>query len=254
LRTDPLRDDSMAYAERALRIDPGMPRPPRAVITGETLHIIQRGNNRGACFVDDDDREFYLAALLRASRRARCDVHAYVLMTNHVHLLVTAGAAEAPALMMKTLGCIYVRHFNERFERTGTLWEGRYRSARIDSDLYFLQCSRYIEMNPVRAGVAITPGAWRWSSFRSNADGQPDALVRPHALYLALGQTGSKRREAYRALFATPLHQPVIDAIRRATNKGVALTVDDSSSDLTRRLARLSHMKRTDGGRDRAAS
>jgi len=222
----------------------GMPRPPRAVIAGQTLHLIQRGNNRGACFVDDEDREFYLAALNRASRRAHCDVHAYVLMTNHVHILVTVGDADAPARMMKRLGCIYVRHFNERYERTGTLWEGRYRSTRIDSERYFLQCSQYIEMNPVRAGLVSLPAEWRWSSFRSNADGQPDALLRPHALYLALGNTNSSRREAYRALFATPLAQPVVDAIRRATNRGVALTFDDSASDLDRRLARLSRAKR----------
>ena len=236
---------------RASRIHPGMPRPPRAVIAGETLHLIQRGNNRGACFVDDEDRDWYLAALLRASRRARCDVHAYVLMTNHVHLLVTAGDTHAPARMMKTLGCIYVRHFNERYERTGTLWEGRYRSTRIDSERYFFQCSRYVEMNPVRAGLVVSPAEWRWSSFRCNADGQPDALVRPHPLYLALADSSSKRREGYRVLFTTPLAQPVVDAIRRATNKGIPLIFDDSASDLERRLARLSGAKRTGRGRTR---
>ena len=229
-----------------------MPRPPRAVIAGEVFHLIQRGNNRGACFVDDEDREYYLGALLRASRRAHCDVHAYVLMKNHVHLLVTAGDAESPARMMKTLGCTYVRHFNERYERTGTLWEGRYRSSRIDSERYFLQCSRYIELNPVRAGLVGLPAEWRWSSFRSNGDGQPDALVRPHALYLTLGNSSSTRRVAYRALFTTPLAQHVIDAIRRATNKGIALAFDDSASDLERRLARLSRAKRARSGVIRA--
>src|SRR6185436_20732938 len=116
-----------------------MPRPPRATLPGQTLHLIQRGNNRSACFVDDEDRRCYLAALLRASRRVRCDIHAYVLMTNHVHLLITAADVRASARMMQTLGCIYVRYFNERYERTGTLWEGRYRSAVIDSERYFLQ-------------------------------------------------------------------------------------------------------------------
>jgi len=243
-----------AVHAEARAIHCGMSRSPRAVTAGATLHVIQRGNNRGACFVDDEDRERYLGALLRASRRAHCDVHAYVLMTNHVHLLVTAGVADAPARMMKALGCTYVRHFNERYERTGTLWEGRYRSTRIDSELYFLQCSRYIEMNAVRAGLVASPVEWRWSSFRSNADGQPDALVRPHALYLALGHTRSTRREAYRALFATPLPQPVIDAIRRTTNKGIALEADDSGSDLERRLARRSRARRMASDRIRAAS
>ena len=244
----------MTYAELLSRIHPGMTRPPRAVIAGETLHVIQRGNNRGACFLDDEDRERFLAALLHASRRARCDIHAYVLMTNHVHLLATAGDAQAPARMMKTLGCIYVRHFNERYERTGTLWEGRYRASRIDSERYFLACTRYIEMNPVRAGLVHTPWEWRWSSFRSNADGQPDALLRPHALYRALGRTSSEQREAYRALFAAPLAQPVIDAIRRATNKGTALLFDDSALDLERRLANRSRAKRGNFGRIGAAN
>jgi putative transposase len=173
-------------------------------------------------------------------------------MKNHVHLLVTAGDADAPARMMKSLGCTYVRHFNERYERTGTLWEGRFRSTRIDSDRYFLRCSRYIELNPVRAGLVSLPAEWRWSSFRNNGDGQSDALVRPHALYLALGDTSSNRREAYRALFAAPLPQHVIDAIRRATNKGVPLAFDDSASDLERRLARLSRAKRARSDRIRA--
>ena len=145
--------------------------------------------------------------------------------------------------MMQTLGCIYVRYFNERYERTGTLWEGRYRSAVIDSERYFLQCSRYVEMNPVRAAITLTPDEWRWSSFRSNANGQPDALVRQHAVYLALGQTLSARREAYRALFTMPLETSVLDAIRRATNKGVPLGTDDSRFDFQRRLARLSRAK-----------
>jgi putative transposase len=226
-----------------------MPRPPRVVLAGHTLHLIQRGNNRGSCFVDDQDRECYMAALLHASERARCEVHAYVLMTNHVHLLVTAGEAGAPARMMQALGRIYVRHFNERHERTGTLWEGRYRSALIDSERYFLQCSRYVETNPVRGGLTSTPEEWRWSSFRSNAEGQPNALVRRHAVYLALGRWGSSRREAYRALFETPLAPPVLDAIRRATNSGMVLGFDDSRSDLERTLGR--RLSRAKHGGDR---
>lgn len=203
-----------------------MPRPPRVVLAGHPLHVIQRGNNRGVCFVDDEDRKRYMGALLYASERAHCEVHAYVLMTNHVHLLITAGEATGPSRMMKTLGCIYVKHFNERYRRTGTLWEGRFRSTMIDSELYFLHCSRYVEMNPVRAGLVATPEEWRWSSFRSNAEGQPDALVRRHSVYLTLGHTALARREAYRALFTTPLASPVADAIRRATNKGLALGFD----------------------------
>ena len=215
-----------------------MPRPPRVVLPGHTLHCIQRGNNRSSCFVDDEDRACYLAALHHASVRARCPIHAYVLMPNHVHLLVTAGEPRAPARMMQALGRNYVRHFNERHGRTGTLWEGRYRSSLIDSERYFLQCSRYIESNPVRAGLVSGPEEYEWSSFRSNAEGQPDALVRRHAVYLALGRWGATRRAAYRALFETPLDARVLDAIRRATNGGSALGFDDSRSSLERALGR----------------
>src|SRR4051812_11593046 len=111
-----------------------MPRPPRVVLSGHTLHLIQRGNDRQPCFLDDEDRARYLAMLLYASQRAHCDIHAYVLMTNHAHLLITAGEASAPARMMQALGRNYIRHFNERHGRTGTLWEGRYRSCLIDSE------------------------------------------------------------------------------------------------------------------------
>ena len=207
-----------------------MPRPLRFVLPGHTLHVIQRGNNRGPCFDDDEDRKRYLTVLLRASDRARCAIHAYVLMSNHVHLLVTASDASAAARMMQVMGPAYVRYFNRRHGRTGTLWEGRYRSGLIDSERYFLQCSRYIEMNPVRAGIVIEPGAYRWSSFRSNALGEFDSLVRRHPVYLALGRENAARREAYRALFDVGLDWTMLDAIRRATNKGVALGADDHST------------------------
>jgi len=207
-----------------------MPRPPRFVLPGHTLHIIQRGNNRSVCFVDDEDREYYLAALRRASQRARCAIHAYVLMTNHSHLLVTADESASPARMMQSLGVKYVLYFNARHGRTGTLWEGRYRSSPIDSERYYLACSRYIETNPVRAGLVRDPSGYRWSSFRSNAEGTPDVLVRPHPVYLSLGARSSARREAYRALFETPLAWSMIDVIRRVTNSGVGLGVDTESS------------------------
>ena len=235
----------MTRAERLRRIDRRMPRPPRCVLPGHTLHVIQRGNNRGPCFVDDEDRERYLAALLQASERARCAVHAYALMSNHTHLLVTAADAFAPARMMQSLGRKYVRYFNDRHGRTGTLWEGRYRSGLIDSERYFLQCSRYIEMNPVRAGIVNEAGAYRWSSFRSNAQGKFDALVRRHPVYLALGRGAAARRDAYRALFDTPLEWTLLDAIRRATNRGVVLGADERSSGPPPKLDRqATHMTR----------
>ena len=184
------------------------------------MHVIQRGNNRTAVFIDRADREHYLLALRDSSRRAGCVIHAYVLMTNHVHILATPRGIRGPALMMQSLGRRYVRYFNERHGRTGTLWEGRYRSKLIDSERYLLACSRYIELNPVRAGIAAVPGAYRWSSFRGNGEGAPDHLITAHATYRALGETSAERREAYRALFAVRLGVDAIDAIRPAPAQG----------------------------------
>jgi putative transposase len=207
----------------------GMPRPLRFILPGHTLHLIQRGNNRAACFVDDADRQHYMAALLHASERAHCAIHAYVLMLNHSHLLVTADDAMAPARMMQSLGRKYVPYFNKRYGRTGTLWEGRYHSSLIDSERYFLQCSRYIEMNPVRAGIVNEPGTYRWSSFRSNAEGHPDALVRRHPVYLALGRCTAARRTAYRALFDVPLLSIELDTLRRVEKRRSPSALDSSS-------------------------
>ena len=226
-----------------------MPRPPRVVLPGHTLHLIQRGNNRVACFVDDEDRKRYLAALLLVSERARCAIHAYVLMKNHAHLLVTAEDAHSPARMMQALGSRYVRYFNDRHGRTGTLWEGRYRSSLIDSERYFLRCSRYIETNPVRAGLVDSPAHFRWSSFRSNANGQPDPLLRPHPVYLALGRSILSRREAYGALFGIPLTPHELEAIRRATNQCMPLGFDDHRSKLERKLGQ--RLSRSTHGGDR---
>jgi putative transposase len=200
-----------------------MPRPPRAVIPGQPLHVIQRGVNRTACFVDDIDRDCYVRALRVASEGAGCAIHAYVLMSNHVHLLLTPRDAWSPSRMMHTLGRGYVRYFNDRHERTGTLWEGRFRSSLVDSERYFLACSRYVELNPVRAGMVSRADEYRWSSFRCNAHGERDALVTPHPVYMALGRIGSSRRASYRALFASPLGPEVMYAIRRAAKSGLAV-------------------------------
>lgn len=211
-----------------------MPRPLRFVLPGHTLHIIQRGNNRFACFRDDRDRERYLAVLRDASQRARCTIHAYVLMTNHSHLLVSADEARSPARMMHSLGGKYARYFNTRHGRTGTMWEGRYRASLIDSERYFLVCSRYIESNPVRAGIVREPAGYRWSSYRCNAEGEIDVLVREHPVYLSLGRDQAERRETYRALFAAPIASTMLDAIRRATNSNVRLVVDGHSPPIRR--------------------
>jgi putative transposase len=215
-----------------------MPRPPRAVVPGQLLHITQRGNNRTACFFVDDDRTYFLRALLRTSTHAGCRIHAYVLMTNHVHLLVTATHARSASQMMQSLGGRYVRFFNDRYERTGTLWEGRFRSSLVDSEHYFLACSRYIETNPVRAGIASHVEHYRWSSFRCNGEGRRDDLVTHHDIYTSLGRDGSSRRRAYRALFAAPFDPNVIHSIRRATNAQTVLGTAQFRASLEAKLRR----------------
>src|SRR3954471_7167052 len=169
-------NDSMRRSRPNGDIDSRMPRPPRIVRAGQTLHLVQRGNNRTACFTCDQDRAYFAHLLRRIGERTGCAIHAYVLMRNHVHLLLTVSEARSPSRMMQTLGRRYVRYFNDRVERTGTLWEGRFRSSVIDSERYFFQCSRYIEMNPVRAGLAMRPVDYPWSSYRCNALGAFDGL------------------------------------------------------------------------------
>src|SRR5690348_1132785 len=175
-----------------------MPRPLRNIRAGDTLHVVQRGNNRTPCFTCNEDRAYFAHLLRRLGERTGCAIHAYVFMTNHVHLLLTASEPRSPSRMMQMLGRRYVRYFNNRFERTGTLWEGRFRSSVIDSERYFFQCSRYIETNPVRAGLAMRPADYPWSSYRCNALGAFDSLVTAHPLYRALGDHDVTRCDAYR--------------------------------------------------------
>ena len=200
-----------------------MARRARLVIPGVPLHIIQRGNNRHACFLADADYLVYLSMLQASALRANCSVHAYVLMTNHVHLLLTPETSKSPGRLMKALGQRYVQYINRRYGRTGTLWEGRFRSCIVDDDRYFLTCQRYIELNPVRAEMVDHPRHHRWSSYRANADGVLDQLVTPHHLYMLLAQECSERRAAYRDLFEDELPSEQVEFIRRATNGNFAL-------------------------------
>ena len=160
----------------------------------------------------------FRSVLHEASRRFSCAIHAYTLMSNHVHVLLTPEDEQGPARLMQAIGPKYVRYVNARYARTGTLWEGRYHSSLVGSDRYFLTCSRYIELNPVRAQMVDVPGEYSWSSYRCNANGEPDSLVTPHASYQALGAFAAERQVAYRALFQDPLDSETIAHIRRATN------------------------------------
>ncbi len=195
-----------------------MPRQPRFWYPGAVLHVIHRGNNRAAIFDDDRDRRWYLAALARSARLHGVDIHAYVLMTNHVHLLASPGSSEGLPRAMQTLGRGYVGWYNHRHGRTGTLWEGRYKATLVDSEGYLLACMRYIELNPVRAGLATAPGAYRWSSHHANAHGAPDALVAPHPVYVALSADEDKRRQVYGQWCGQPPTADELRAIRESTH------------------------------------
>lgn len=200
-----------------------MPRRPRLTLANVPLHLIQRGNNRQACFVADEDHRFYLDWLGEYAGKAGCRIHAYVLMTNHVHLLVSAERGGAPGEMMKALGQRYVQYFNKTYHRSGTLWEGRYRSCPTQAETYLLACQRYIELNPVRANIVEHPGNYCWSSYRANAQGEVNPLVTPHDLYQALGPNPEARQVAYRELFRYELEPGMVDHIRQATNGNYAL-------------------------------
>jgi putative transposase len=190
----------------------------------QPVHVIQRGNNRSKVFFGADDARAYLDWLADAARNTHVNIHAYVLMANHVHLLATAATPAALGRCMQSVGIRYTRYLNAQQQRTGTLWDGPYRAAPITDAAYFLGCSRYIELNPVRAGLAAGPATWRWSSYRANAAGQNDPLITPHAIYLSLGGTATARQSAYRALFAEVLDDATLATIRDATNQSAAIS------------------------------
>lgn len=200
-----------------------MPRRPRIHLAGLPLHIVQRGHNRDACFFGDDDYSSYRHWLGEALKATGCQLHAYVLMTNHVHLLLTPPEPEAVSQLMISLGRRYVQYINRTYRRTGTLWGSRYKSSLVQADAYLLLCQRYIELNPVRAAMVDDPVHYRWSSYRANGLGQPDSLLTAHPLFLGLGKDDTERGVAYRALFRSALDAVAIDDIRLALNQGQPL-------------------------------
>ena len=220
-----------------------MGRMPRFDLAGIPQHIVQRGNNRLPCFLDDSDRSRYLRHLQDAALRHRCGIHAYVLMTNHVHLLVTPAAPGAVSRMMQMLGRNYAGYFNVRHARSGTLWGGRFKSCIVDTDTYLLCCYRYIELNPVRAAVAECPGDFRWSSYAANARGHADALVTPHPQYLALGVSDFARRRAYAALVAEAISGEQLQEIRVYLQQERALGTDHFRAHIEAKTRRFSDVR-----------
>ena len=194
-----------------------MPRPKRICVPGIPLHVVQRGNNRQPCFLHRRDYVRYLEFLVDAADRYGCCVHAYALMKNHVHLLVTPGHENGVSKMMQYLGRSYVLSFNRIHRRTGTLWEGRFRSCCITDDHYLFACYRYIEMNPVRADIVQTPDEYAWSSYRANALGVTNSIVKPSKSWIALGTDDELRRRAYRRMFDRPENATLVAEIRATT-------------------------------------
>jgi putative transposase len=195
-----------------------MPRPRRLVLPSVPLHVIQRGNNRLPCFICRGDYLVYLDMLRECAYDSGCTLHAYALMTNHVHLLFSPDDEHGASALMRRLGQRYVQYFNRRHTRTGTLWEGRFRSSLVLDEQYFLACQRYIELNPVRARMVDKPDHYPWSSYRTNALGQDSPLIKPHLTYLRLHHDASERQAVYRQLCEDAMSEHLIAEIRSASN------------------------------------
>jgi REP-associated tyrosine transposase len=191
-----------------------MPRQRRWFVPDLSVHVIHRGNNRTEVFKADADYVAFLTFLQRACERHRVSLHGYVLMTTHYHMIVTPPDATALPRTMQALGANYVRYHNARYDRIGTLWNGRYRALLIDSDKYWLTCLRYVEQNPVRAGMVETPAAYSWSSYSAHASGRWPAWLTPHPVYAALGSTAEQRQVAYRNLCNVALPEDQLILLR----------------------------------------
>lgn len=219
-----------------------MPRGPRIVLPGQPHHVTHRGNNRENIFLDKIDCEYQLELLQKNSVKSACDIHAYVLMSNHLHLLVTPREEESLSALMQKIGTSYSRHFNRRYGRTGGIWDGPYSSVLVDSDSYFFACSMYIEMNPVRALIVDHPGQHESSSFHRNAMGVADELVTPHPLYNALALDRIDRHTHYLSLFKSRLDTDVIEKIRNSTKTNGILAdgkrIEEMEASTERRLLR----------------
>ena len=195
-----------------------MPRQPRYFIPQIPQHVVQRGVDRQAVFFKAQDYRLYLDTLREAAHSNDCSVHAYVLMTNHTHLLITPGTERSLPLLMQAMGRGYVQKLNRQCNRTGTLWQGRYKASLIQDDRYLLTCYRYIELNPVRAGMVKHPGDYPYSSYHHNAAGQTDALLTTHSIYRSLATTQEQRLSTYRALFADEMSSELLALVRNTTN------------------------------------
>jgi len=220
-----------------------MARLERLVVPGIAMHVRQRGVNRQDCFLDDTDRLVFMSHLRTLTASTACALHAYCLMTNHVHLLLTPSDTQGCSTLMRDLGRRYVPYFNRRHSRSGTLWEGRFRSCLVDSSRYVLACYRYIEDNPVEAHMVSTAAAYPWSSYAGNAGISENNLLTPHAEYLALAEGKRARQSAYTALFSGAADAESVSALRAATEGGYALVGEEVKCRLVAQGLRVEPLK-----------
>jgi len=197
-----------------------MPRKPRFFLANVPTHVVQRGNNRQPIFFSDNDYRVYLDWVGEAGERWGCAIHAYVLMTNHVHLLITPQDADGISRFMQYVGRRYVPYVNHEYRRSGTLWQGRFKSNLVQSEAHLLLCHLYIQMNPVRAGMVTAPGQYPWSSYRSNALGESNAILTAHSEYRSLGGSEERRHAAYRDLFASRIDEANLEQLRACLQTG----------------------------------
>lgn len=196
-----------------------MARKPRLLIADIPYHVLQRGNNKNVIFFSEQDYTFFLDVLQEAKSKHPCYIYSYCFMKNHFHLLIEPKEKDNISLLMKLLGAKYVHYINRTYKRTGTLWEGRYRCSMIDRELYFLTCLRYIEMNPVRAGIVSLPELYRWSSYRVRAFGENNQIIDLDPWYKGLGKDAQERQFIYRKFFRNSLPDSNLDLIREKTNR-----------------------------------
>ncbi|MET0983715.1 MAG: transposase [Telluria sp.] len=215
-----------------------MARQPRLILPKQPHHIVQRGNDRQLVFREPEDYERFLGWLKEASRAYRVAIHAYALLPTHLHLLATPDSEEGLAAMMQKLGRFYVPWYNNKYERAGGLFEGRFRTAVVDTDRHFLMCSRYIELAPVREGQASEPDSYRWSSYPHHAGLQPDSVITDHALFWALGNTPFQREAAYIELAQQAIAPEELEQIAASVRTGKPLGSHAFALDLERKTQR----------------
>lgn len=226
-----------------------MARQPRFALVGQPQHIIQKGNNRKVIFSSDRDYRFYLDKLESKSREHSLEVHAYVLMPNHTHILATPYEIDSISKVLQSLGRCYAQYYNYIHDRSGTLFEGRYKATLVESGSYLLDCYRYIEQNPVRSGIVSDPADYNWSSYRFNALGVADKVISPHSQFLNLANPDISCFSQYRQLSALPLASNVIEEISEFTNKSWVIGSHGYKQEIEKILNRRSSPKPRGGDR-----